>query len=355
MIPYFVVALILMGFSLVELLPGIIATKKKKISLFLVTTLLVFFSGLASSRGDSSAYLLIFNNPDEYYYIEIGYRLLNKLIKWMGGSILLVYICVSITCVSIKLKIYSFYSPYLFLSIFYLYTSTFISQEMGAVRFALASTGLLLSVYLVEKNRIKLLIVMLLVFSLFHFSVIVAFFLVFLNKIKFSKKNVFMLMSVFILLYFARIDIVEYIMNVGASLFPAYGAKAFNYMAIEPRAGLEFGILRRILLFLICAIIMPTKDFENSLVIKTYIVAIIAYFVFAPINIVAQRFSVLFSAVEPIVAAMIIARIKKEDRIVVFMVLAALQMFNLYRTLTLYSDAGNNWIPYTLGLWGDYQ
>lgn len=357
MIPYFLVAIFLLCLSFIEIdtYKGTFAYRIKRIFLFLAVVMLIIFSASASSRGDAPTYLDIFNNPDSYYHIEIGYIHLNKIIKWLGGSIFYVFLVMSMVSIISKVKVYNYYSPFPLLSIFYLYTSSFIYQEMGAIRFAFATSGLLLSIYFIEKRRYKEMFMTVIIASFFHFSTIVCLLLLVLNNIRFSKNKTLSFIVISMIMYFAGINIAEYILRFGAKVFPIFGEKAMGYMLISPPANLELGIMRRIFLFFVCLMLIPKNEFENSLIVKSYAFSIVLFCIFAPVDVIAHRFSVLFAAVEPIIISILLARVIKRDRFVLLFFIAVMQFINLYRTLYIYTDEINTWVPYTLIFSGDYE
>ena len=355
MIPYFILASVFFIFALFEVYSKVKANLK--ILLLLISSiLLILFSSMAASRGDADSYLKIFKNPNDYPYIELGFRYLNSIIFNNFSNIFFLFLIIAIFNTYAKLFVFNNLSKYLFTSIFVLFTTTFISQEMGAIRFSIGTSTLLFSIYLINKNKIFYTIIVIIAASFFHISILVGLILIPIRKTELTSNKITILIIIMILLYIMKINIFDYIIKFAYLIIPKYASKAYNYITIEPRAKFELGIIKRlIIIFWLLYFSKINKNKSADIVIKTYFISIILYFIFAPVNVIAQRFSILFACVEPIIISYILISFKRKERIFCLIFIGIIQYYNLFWTLLMYSDAGNTWIPYTLIFGSNYK
>lgn len=346
MTAYFLIACILFLLGNIDIMYKL-KENVKTIFLILIGIVLILFSSLAISRGDANAYLFeLFNYSNDYEHIEIGYRYLNIVIKNIFGHVFFVFLFIAILNSYFKFKFYKNMGKYYFVSIFILFTTTFITQEMGALRFSVATSFFLMAILSLSENKKILFFIFIIVGSLFHMSIIVGIFIYFIRNIEVSKKKITIITISLFSLYILKIDIFTVVLKNLVPILGTYGAKAYGYTVLCGRAELEVGLIKRIVLLLFLLYISKKKEIFNPIIVNTYFISICIYLVFAPVNLIAQRFSIFFGSVEPIIVVYIIESFNKKQRNFIYWIIALVHFFILYRTLLVFSDDVNTWIPY---------
>ena len=354
MSPYFFIAFILFLFALCEVSYKI-KYNSKRVILFSLSIILLFFSSLAISRGDAIPYRDIFYGyfSDEYGFIESGFKFLAAIINCIGFSVISFFFVVGLINISSKSLVLVNTTDYPLVGIFIWFTATFISQEMGALRFSIATSCVFLVIYLLRTNKKLPALILICISASMHIASLVILLLFLIEKVKLTNLRALVVLFVVLIFFYLKINIIEIIIQVAHFFVPFFADKAAAYVTIAEPARLELGILKRVAFFLFIILVGRNID-NNSLYVKTYFLSIILYFIFAPVNIMAQRFSILFGAIEPVIIIFILKSFDFKSRKYAFFLIAVIYFFNLWSFLTKYSNEVNTWIPYKLFFFGDY-
>ena len=254
---------------------------------------------------------------------------------------------VTVFNVLVKLVFFWKYSGDVFLS-------TFIWHEMGAMRFAIATSFFFIVVdFWMRKKRLSVGTTTL-ISSSFHNVSLVNVGIPFLDSVSLPKRGILTLLFLFSFLFVLEYEILNRVFGLFASASPNYGAKFLDYVNNEPTAKVELGFLLRVLVILFLLTVSSNYEFKKNLIFKLYILSFFVYIVFRESNFLAQRLSVYFASFEPVVVPALLTRFRSSARVALTFVIILLYMFRLLRYVVIYTDATNTWLPYTTILSTDY-
>ena len=348
MIYYFIIPAFLLMFSFLEVGRGY---KQKSLKTLLIAfgVFITLFAGLAVSRGDADAYKKMFLSPEDEALIELGYIALIELFRYVFQLPYVAFL-VFIAAINTLAKLYSFsiLGPYPLVSALIFLTSTYIAQDIGALRFSLGVSFFLLALTRLRLEKRLQFMLLIGVGSLFHVSMIFGLCLLLTFRFRWNIVRGLIFVSVMLALFFIKLDLFVVVADVAKIVSSNFGTKLAQYTLISEPASLEMGILRRIIFFLIFLVIYRKREIESPIIVNAYALSIFMYFAFSSVNLVAQRFSILFAAVEPILLAYMIMGFVRGYRILVLVVLAAIFLYGTHRSLNLYSDEINTWVPYEI-------
>jgi hypothetical protein len=348
MIYYFIIPAFLLMFSFLEVGRGY-KQKSLKILLIAFGVFIALFAGIAASRGDAEAYKRMFLSPEDEALIELGYIALIELFHHVFQLPYVAFL-VFIAAINTGSKLYSFsvLGPYPLVSALIFLTSTYIAQDMGALRFSLGVSFFLLALTRLRLEKRLQFMLLIGVGSLFHVSMIFGLCLLLTFRFRWNIVRGLLFVSVMLTLFFIKLDLFVVVADVAKIVSSNFGTKLAQYTLISEPASLEMGILRRIIFFLTFLFIYRKREIESPIIVNAYALSIFMYFAFSSVNLVAQRFSILFAAVEPIFLAYMIMGFVRGYRILVLVVLAAIYLYGTHRYLNLYSDEINTWVPYEI-------
>lgn len=169
---------------------------------FLIVTIIIFMVGLRGLIAfDSGNYYRVFKNIPNLFdltfsyldrqVMEKGYLCLNSLIKTLGFDFWMVFFIVAmISLINISIFI-NYFSNYFFYSLAFYYTRWLFLKEFTQIRSGLACSFLYLGFIQLHKNKYRNYILLILVGSIFHksvlFGVTFPIFNYFFNKKYFTK------------------------------------------------------------------------------------------------------------------------------------------------------------------------
>lgn len=238
-------------------------------------------------------------------------------------------------------------SKYKYLSIYLFFSTTFISQEMGALRFAIATSALLVALKSWEQKQKLHAVSVLFVGSLFHTVSFFGFLALVMASLTPRRHTYILMLVLSTLFFFLSAPIVQFLVGVISEISAGYGNKITNYVSSEGRAVLQFGILYRFLIFLLFLVFMNERTLNSNINIKVFFLSIVMAGVFGSVNFLAQRLSIYFAVVEPVLIAEFVSRVRNPWKGLLIAFFCTLYGLRLVRYLLVYSDSGNPWLPYT--------
>lgn len=131
-------------------------------------------------------YLRGFLNSEDAYYVEPAYYFLNKLLPsyrvllWILGLFLLLLVCIALKSYSRKIN---------FALALFIYLSTQFIYAMNGVRFAVALCLVMLAYHELIKDRTFRFVVIILIATMFHRSVLLCMAMYFLKQYRFREVN----------------------------------------------------------------------------------------------------------------------------------------------------------------------
>lgn len=346
MFPYFLMPLVLYVLSSFE--SAYRVEKYSKYLLMLICALIIVaINGFAISRGDAAAYENMYNDPFSAEFVESGYLLVIKIFRVILDlpytAFLIFLAMVNVVC---KCFFFDKMSPLPLFSICLYLLSTFVPQEMGAMRFSLGISIYLIGLVQLNKGKWLQFLLILYLASLFHTSALIGILALLVWKYPVPVKYMGIGLIISFVLYVVKVDIFSIVAGFAKLIAPGWGSKMAQYQLISPRALLELGIIRRILFLVFILVVYKRIKFMNPLMLNVYFLSIIVYFLFASVNLVAQRFSIYFACVEPVIVAFIIVSFVRWQRFFVLSGIFIIYAFGLYKSLNSYSDSTNLWVPY---------
>ncbi|WP_099293609.1 EpsG family protein [Butyricimonas sp. Marseille-P3923] len=179
MIPYFVVFGILAVFAILDVFDG--GQELRKRTLFLFFVILCFFAAMNVGDQDHANYELAFRESidanvldkqsligKEIYFMEPGYRLLNKLISFFTHQSFFIFAITAFVTLLLNFKVYKKYSPYFLFSVLLYYGHIYLVREMIQIRFGIASAICLYSISFIVQKRWKIFVLLVGIAAMFH-------------------------------------------------------------------------------------------------------------------------------------------------------------------------------------------
>lgn len=273
--------------------------------LVLIGIILIIHCGLRTTDADHPMYENLYYNIDDAE-IEPSFKLIVRIAKFViDNEPIIMFILYSIIGVTLKLSAINILSNFKYLSIAIYLSQYFILQEMTQIRAGVAGGLFLLSIKpLYNKEWIKV-ILLLITASLFHYSAIALFLILFLNPYKLNKR---FWLSLIPLVYLLRPLIYRILsLLVGISLgfekIDAYIYALSNLSETTINIFSPIQIIRIFLAFIV--VIYISNCIANTqyayILIKIYILGVVCLVIFSAVNVIAYRVSELFLLSEIII------------------------------------------------------
>ncbi len=353
---YYIVFVFLCLLSLISISRG--GKKYNQVSLISSTVLLVLFSGLRDGSPDQASYRNIFNDVaplDEVLvgnhnynevYGEWGYLFLNSFIKFFSNSDVVLFLVLALLTIGIMSYVCRRISPYPLISIL-CYYSWFYYSNLGALRHALASSIILLAIFLLARNK-KLLAGLFYLSSIFVHQVSISAAMLWFSRF-ISRWRLFIVILVLIAI------VISLMGGLGQKLL--FIIIAFTSENVESKLlfyvqsdkwGAEAGIFRGVVIkqlaiISVCLIYLKTlnnKFYYFPVVFGFYIVGFLMLLLFQDFKVVADRVSNIFAIGEIILIPMMFSLIAGEGKIIAFFMLTLMLFYQVYRL------AGDQFYPY---------
>ena len=311
-------------------------------SLFLF---LVLFSGLRyKTGGDFRSYQKIFEDPifAKDSGIEIGYRVLNIIIKDLNGNIQIIFFIMAFLTIGILFKCFKNYSLNKYLSIIFYLKSYYIGHNFALIRQGLAVILFFYSWKFIKEKKFFNYILIIFLASSFHRSALVLFPFYFILKKDYSLKSMIIIsLIVIIFLKFNLGYFINYFNSDSVTIL-----KLKSYIAKNVSTGINLVYLER--MFFIILVLYFKKYITNSF----YNIALNSYFFsWIVINILnfnyflSGRIAMYFTIADTILISYMTSEIKiKKLRIFIIFLLWLYSFGSFYLRIIL--NQNPDYIPY---------
>ena len=179
MIPYFAIFAVLAVFSILDILDG--GKEMKQRAFFLFFSFLFLFAAFRAGDQDYQNYVAAFREAAYVdvldksamegtliYFMEPGYRLLNKLLSLVTSNPLWIVALTAFVSLFLNFKCYREYSPYFLLTVLLYFVHTFLLREMIQIRSGVACAICLYSVRYGLKGDVVRYLLLVVLAGLFH-------------------------------------------------------------------------------------------------------------------------------------------------------------------------------------------
>lgn len=328
------------------------------ILLMFAAVLMILISGLRDNSPDQNSYRNIFykvapldevlvgNHNYHEVYGEWGYLFLNSLIKLFSNSDVVLFLTLALLTIGMVTYVCRRISPYPLISLL-CYYSWFYYSNLGALRHALASSFILMGVFLLAKNR-KLLA------TPFYLSA------VFVHQVSISAAMLWFsgflarwrLFITFLVLFAIVISLMggmgEKLLSVILPFMSENVKDKLLFYSQSDMWGTETGmfrgvIIKQLAISSVCLFYMKTlkNKFDCfSVVFGSYIIGLLILLLFQDFKIVADRFSNVFSISEIILIPMLLSLIPGKEKIIALGLLMIVLFYQVYRLV------GEQFYPY---------
>jgi hypothetical protein len=284
-------------------------TLETKVYKFFLFTLFFISAFRYQTGNDWYTYELIFKNSldikylitDFSYYmdtmnnIEIGYRILNSIIKSLSGNLQVIFLITSVFSFYALNEFIKKNSSYKLLSLLIYYSIFFMNFNMSIIRQGIAFSLFLLAFDSLLKRKLIKYLSFILLAALFHISSLILVPVYFIYHFKYSRLLYCLLIGLAI---FLRILNVKLMLNIGTILQDFLGRDILLYISPEYQVGIfSFGNLERMIVFLIILFLGKNilKKRENiSVLFSLYIIYIMLNFLLYESEIVLSRIRFFF-------------------------------------------------------------
>ena len=180
---------------------------------FFMVLLLTFFCGLRGINvgPDYINYIEIFeqvptiNNLFQGYdgiHGELLYLFINSFIKIFTTDSVFIFLFIAFLTTLINIYNFNKYSPFFILSVLLYFSHFYLNKDFIQIRTALSCAILLFTIpYILNKNFLKFLFIVIIA-SLIHSAAVVMLIVYFYSLIEFSKKRIFIIISISMLFSF---------------------------------------------------------------------------------------------------------------------------------------------------------
>lgn len=335
---YYLIAIIIISFSLIEIIQ-----RKKNIFIlwifFCIYVLLILISGTRNNVGiDYKSYENIFYNIKNGFVnlsnigFEYGYYFINKIVPsfWLLLLIIAIFSC------SLKLKFIKDNSEVIFISIFLYFTGYFLRFDMGILRQSIALAILMYSIKFIEKKNLSVFITVILISTLFHSTAIIFLIVYPLANKNYSLKKIYIILAISMILSFTSIGNLVYeligIFNdsiIGEKLVVYSQDIKFSYHLID------INMLKRGIFLIIFANVIKNKYSNNkkyNIYLNIYLIGVCIYYIFKSVAIISDRGSTYFNFIEILLFPIILKAYK--NFIIKFLIIALIIVYGFFNLST---------------------
>lgn len=333
--------------------------KYRQIILFVISGMLILLAGLRVDIGyDYDSYKDIFNNAPNLYQlivygnrtsIEIGYILINSIVKTIGGNFnLVLFISASISLVIIT-KSLTKYSVYPILSILIYVSRFYFVRDMGQIRSSIACAIVLYSIKFINRKKLKEFTITILIACLFHNVAFVGFLLYGFNLIKFKDyKYVYQLLVASFII--SQLNVINLILKIVSNILPQYSA----YVNSD-YYNLSNNLINPVLIMQILILVMfvyfrkeiECKNENYKVILNGYLISTLILILLSDYYTLAGRISTVFATFEILIIPMFAKYIfKDKDKYnkVIYILIVLYCIFIFY--LVFWTKSSHMYIPY---------
>ena len=310
---------------------------KKKI-IFVSFILLILFAGLRYRIGydwypyqqfadnvESFSELLNYKNSNfNNYSFEIGYKYLNVLNKTAGGNyetLVFIYVVFDMLCLSFFLKKMKIKNRNFFLLLYYV--NLFYNFEFGQIRQGIAFHLFMVAVVYYNHKKYFRYILFSFVGFLFHYTIILPFFSIFIvSKIKVTKNKVILLIFILILFNIFQLELTKKFFQLIYNYLPDFYKYRLNYYMVRYN-GRSIGMVfyEKIFLGIIVMIFYKRlkKRKNNEVFFKLFFLELLISVIFIEYHIFTSRFRAYFQYGLIFIYSQIPQKIEKDFIIIIFL------------------------------------
>lgn len=329
--------------------------KLKRIYLWLTFLILLLFAG---ARGynvgyDYLRYEELFNNIQYIFFIEPLFGLLLKVFNEYSNFYVFLFFIASVSLL-IKFKFFRQYSYYPLFSILVFYTSFYLINEMGQIRYGLALSfvSLYYSSLFRERKAQKYIYLFLAIITHYSSAIVIPTLLFF--KYRFKQIEIFWILVVCFVFYIININTI--LLYLSTLLPIGYLGHKILVTALDVEGygrsvGLNLSIIIRwVILFstYYCLSKSRTKD-QNyiNILFNLYFFGVVLYMILNSNAEFAIRGSGYFKFLEVLIFPLFIKTAKSNfSKLLVWFLTSAYCIFSFYKLL-LDPDLGEPFIPYS--------
>lgn len=303
---------------------------------FFIILLLTFFCGLRGTYvgADYINYMEIFQQVPTLDSLSKGYNeihgellylFINSIIKTFTFDSVFIFLFIAFLTALINIYNFNKYSHFFILSVLLYFSHFYLNKDFIQIRTALSSAILYFTIpYILNKKFFKFSIVVGIA-SLIHSAAIVMFFVYFYSFIEFSKKRVFIILAITIILSFTNWLhlILEILTNY--NILP-YSVSLYIGSEYDYPLGLSNPITIKQIIIL--SFFTIYYNFYNKLkyfkiMYNMYFLSTIWIILFSEFAIIAARVASFMSIVEVIILPMLILKFRYKKTIYILLVLFA--------------------------------
>lgn len=318
--------------------------------------LMLMFGGLRYNVGaDWYSYERIFNETRFDNVFEIGiepfFNLLIVVIKYFNLNYLFFVFTVFAIATAIKFSFLFKYSNSFFAALLVYFPIQFMAYDINGIRQGLAIGIVFCSVDSLLKKKIWMFLIIVSLAMCFHYSAVIFFPFYFIANKKIKPKYIHITITLSIVLGFLLQKIILSVLLPRLSgLESIFAQKVFSYSSSEEFGqgiSLGFSTLHRLLIFYLFFIFydkIKLKDPLKNILLNSYLISLVLFFLFSAIEIVASRGSLYYRSFDIlIIASFLTIPNKFQYKFCIFLLICAYSFFGVYTNLKL---SENGLIPY---------
>lgn len=230
--------------------------------------------------------------------LDYGYLWFNTFIKSLGGNLIDVYFFTCLICLMIYFFTFKKYTPYMFLSWYFLFARYFLIQNIHQIRQGLACALMLFSLQFVYKRKLLPFIIIILIAALIHKTLIVALLIYPVSKINWNTKRFIAIMIVCAILYVFPVTtmIFEQILPSMGIYIPKYDAYLNGEVITDIEDVGTFSIISRYIFVIFFAyfLLKWKKIPYNNIFLSMLVLAMIFLCMFSDFAVISDRLGAIF-------------------------------------------------------------
>lgn len=318
--------------------------------------LIIIFGGLRYNVGaDWDSYERIFNESRFDNIFETGiepfFNLLIVAIKFFNLNYLFLVFTVFTIATAIKFSFLFKYSNSFFAALLVYFPIQFMAYDINGIRQGLAIGIIFCSVDSLLKKKLWTFLAIVLVAMCFHYSAVIFFPFYFIANKKIASKYIHIIIVLSIVIGFLLQKIIlSFLLPRLSGLESIFAQKVFSYSGSEEFGqgiSLGFSTVHRLLIFYLFFIFydkIKLKEGLKNILLNSYLISLLLYFLFSAIEIVASRGSLYYRSFDIlIIASFLTIPVKFEHKFCVYLLVCGYAFFGVYTNLKLPT---NGLIPY---------
>ena len=293
--------------------------EKPKVTLLIVVILLMIIAGFRGNiDNDHLTYIRYYEliSSGQPFVFEPFFLIISYIVSFTINNVTAVFLIFAVFGVSLKYIAIKKLSNFWMCSILVYFSYFFLLHEMTQIRTSIASGVLLLSIPFIYTKNLKGFLILVLLGSMSHYSLIAILPMYYINTKK-VEIIFFFLIPLTYILYFLSINISSVISLI--NIFYETGGTRFEYYAMLAKSNsIEvFSILQLIHILVSYILLWKWKYLSRKndyfvILLKFYIIATSLFVAFADIPALGIRFSELFHIVEIILIPTLIFLTKRK-------------------------------------------